>query len=53
MVFFSVKAYLLSKVTVLREGMSIYEDRVIDNTLQSNDARIAECTTTVIHFSSE
>ena len=28
-VFFSEKAYLLSRATVVREGMSVCEDRVI------------------------
>ena len=51
MVFFSLKAYSLSRVTVLREGMSICEDRVIGNTLQSDDTRITECPTE--SFSSE
>ena len=41
-VFFSLKAYLLSRVTVVREGMSVYEDRVMGNTLQSDGTRIAE-----------
>ena len=40
------------KVTAVREGMSICEDRMIGNTLQSDGTRIAECTT-VIPFSSE
>ena len=33
MVFFSLKAYSLSRVTVVREGMSVSEDRVVWNTL--------------------
>ena len=52
MVFFSVKALLLSRVTVVREGMSVCEGGVNANTLQSDDARIAECATVVL-FSSE
>ena len=52
MVFFSVKAYPLSRVTVVREGMSVDEDRVNGNTLQSDDTGIAE-RSTVIPFSSE
>ena len=36
-VFFFVKAYLLSRLTVVREGMSVCEGRVIGNTLQSDD----------------
>ena len=52
MVFFRAKATFLSRVTVVREGMSVCEDRVIGNTLQSDDTRIAECIT-VTPFSSE
>ena len=52
MVFFSEKAHSLPRVTVVREGMSACEDRVIGNTLQSDDSRIAECST-AIPFSSE
>ena len=37
---------------MLREGMSVCEDRVIGNTLQSDVTRIMECIT-VIPFSSE
>ena len=37
---------------VVREGMSVGEDRVIGNTLHSDETRIAECST-VILFSSE
>ena len=51
-VFFSLKAYLLSRVTVVREGMSVCEGRVNGSTLQSDDTRLVECIT-VIHFSSE
>ena len=51
-VFFSLKAYLLSRVTVVREGMSVCEGRVNGSTLQSDGTRIMECTT-VIPFSSE
>ena len=51
-VFLNLKAYSLSRVTVVREGMSVCEDRVIRNTLQSDVTRIAECKT-VISFSSE
>ena len=50
--FFIEKACLLLRVTVVREGMSVGEDRVIRNTLQIDDTRIEECTT-VISFSSE
>ena len=41
-VFFSVKAYLLLRVTVVREGMSVGEERVIGSTLQSDGTRIVE-----------
>ena len=51
-VFFSLNARPLLRVTVVREGMSICEDRVIGNTLQSDGTRIVECKT-VIPFSSE
>ena len=50
--FFIEKACLLLRVKVVREGMSVGEDRVIRNTLQIDDTRIEECTT-VISFSSE
>ena len=43
--FFIEKACLLLRVTVVREGMSVGEDRVIGNTLQSNDTRNTECPT--------
>ena len=36
----------------MREGMSVCEDRVIGNTLQSDDMEIVECIT-VTPFSSE
>ena len=45
MVFFLLKAHPLSRVTVVREGMSTCEDRVMRSTLQSDDTRIAECDT--------
>ena len=50
-VFFSEKANFLSRVTVVREGMSACEDRVIRSTLQSDVTRFEECTTAP--FSSE
>ena len=40
------------RVTVVREGMSVCEDGVIGNTLQSDDTRTEECPT-AIRFSSE
>ena len=52
MVFRHLKAHPLSRVTVVREGMSVCEDRVIGSTLQGDGTRIAECTT-VMPFSSE
>ena len=52
MVFLNLKAYSLSRVIVVREGMSADEVRVIRNTLQSDGTRIAECIT-VIPFSNE
>ena len=36
---------------MVREGMSVCEERVIGNTLQSDGTRTAECTT--VPFSSE
>ena len=47
MVFFSEKAHPLKRVTVVREGMSVCEDRVIGNTLQSDATRKAECMTAI------
>ena len=47
-----LKAFFLLRVTVVREGMSVCENRVMGNTLQSDDTRIEECTT-VFSFSSE
>ena len=52
MVFFFLKAYLLRRVTVVREGMSVGEGRVIGNTLKSDDTRRVECVT-IVTFSSE
>ena len=52
MIFLHWNAFVLSRVTVVREGMSVCEDRVMGNTLQSDDTGIEECTT-VISFSSE
>ena len=51
-VFLHVKAHFLQSTTVVREGMSVCDDRVIRNTLQSDGTRTAECTT-VFPFSSE
>ena len=41
-VFLYWKAIYLSRRTVVREGMSVCEDRVRGSTLQSDDTRIAE-----------
>ena len=49
-VFFHWNAYSLLRVTMVREGMSICEGRVIGNTLQSDGTKKAECITP---FSSE
>ena len=46
MVFFFEKAHPLVRVTVVREGISVCEDRVIGSTLQSDGTRILECITT-------
>ena len=46
MVFLYLKAHFLSRVTVVREGMSVCEDGMIRNTLQSDGTRIAEGSTT-------
>ena len=43
--FLHLKARLLLRVTVVREGMSVCEDRVIGNTLQSDGTGILECVT--------
>ena len=44
-VIFIEKAYFFSRTTLMREGMSVCEDRVIGHTLQSYDTRIDECPT--------
>ena len=44
-VVFHLKAHFLSRVTVVREGMSECEVWVIGNTLQSDVTRILECCT--------
>ena len=46
-----LNAHIL-RVTVVREGMSVGEDKVIGNTLQSDGTRILKCIT-VTPFSSE
>ena len=51
-VFLCLKALLLSRLTVVREGMSVCEDRVTGSTLQSDGTRILKCIT-VTPFSSE
>ena len=45
MVFWHLKAHTLSRVTVVREGMSVGEGREIGSTLQSDGTRILECGT--------
>ena len=52
MVFLHLKARILSRETIVREGMSVCEDRMIGKTLQSDGTRIVECIT-VFSFSSE
>ena len=52
-VFLYLNAYFLSRLTVVREGMSVCEDRVIGNTLHSGITKVVECSTIVILFSSE
>ena len=42
-----LKAFFLTRVTVVREGMSVCEDGMMRNTLQSDDARIEECPTVI------
>ena len=42
MVFWHLKAYSLSRVTVVREGMSACEDKETESTLQSDGTRILE-----------
>ena len=44
-VFFFEKAHPMVRVTVVREGMPVCEERVIGSTLQSDDMRIVECST--------
>ena len=50
--FLNAKAVSSRRVTVVREGVSVCEDRMIGNTLQSDGTRIAECPT-VLPFSSK
>ncbi len=44
-VFLFLKGHILWRVTVVREGMSVCEDRVTGSTLQSDVTRILECST--------
>ena len=58
MVFFLKKRLYLLRVTVVSEGMSGGKDRVIENTLQRDGARIGECLITStkhtpVYYSSE
>ena len=48
MVFLYLKAIPLLRVTVVRKGMPVCEDRVIDNTLQSDDTRRKEGSIVII-----
>ncbi len=50
-VFLSAKAHFLQSTTVVREGMSVGEDRVIGSTLQSDGTWIPEYST--VPYSSE
>ena len=45
MVFLHWNPYSFSRVTVVREGKSVCEDRVIGITLQSDGTRMLECIT--------
>ena len=47
-VFLHLKAHPLLRVTVVREGMSVCDDRVIRITLQSDGTRTVECVTVFI-----
>ena len=51
-VILCLKVMPLWRVTVMREGMSVGEDRVIGSTLQSDGTRIEECITGIA-FNSE
>ena len=53
MAFLYLKANILLRVTVVREGMSVCEDRVIGDTLQGDETRILVCPTDIITISSE
>ena len=46
-VVFSLKARALTRVTVVRLGISTCENSMTRNTLQSDDTRIAECVTVI------
>ena len=48
MVLLCLNASFLLRRTVVREGMSISEDRVIGNTLQNDGTRKAECATVIM-----
>ena len=48
MILWHWNAYSLSRVTVVREGMSADEVRVIGHTLQSDGTRIKECNTVFV-----
>ena len=45
MIILHLKAHTLSRVTVVREGMSVCEDRMIGSTFQSDGTKLEECET--------
>ena len=45
MVFLHLKALSLLRMTIMREGMSVCEGRVIESTLQSDNTGTYECIT--------
>ena len=47
MSFLWMKAFPFTRTTLVREGMSVYEGRVIGKTFQRDDARIVECVTAI------
>ncbi len=51
MVFLSLKAHSLLRMTVVREGMSTCEDKTKRKTLQSDGTKMTECAT--VPFSSK
>ena len=47
-VFLHLNASSLLRKTVVREGMSVCDSRLIGNTLQSDETNVVECTTVFI-----